>query len=237
MKAVFFEHLQASICIHLKKVADCRSLQAASYSWYLRDVKMRLKCPVSPSLPVHIMALLTVECMTVWNTGHNVTCSAEGVYKKDGWYEITDVRSWGAAESWNVKEIVRQITGMWHSFRWIRQYKIPIFFFFGLSLHKGKSCIYICVYKQKTRCFVANYNFLWSPFSVGHQQQNIQFQQWKLKYNNETYNFNNESIISTRQSIITSISVSGLRKIFKFAHHLFFIILHISFISGERLLS
>jgi hypothetical protein len=31
-------------------------------------------------------------------------------------YEITDVRSCGAAESWNVKEIVIQITGMRHSF-------------------------------------------------------------------------------------------------------------------------
>jgi hypothetical protein len=32
------------------------------------------------------------------------------------WYEILDVRSWGAAESWNVKEIVIQNTGMRHSF-------------------------------------------------------------------------------------------------------------------------
>ena len=36
-------------------------------------------------------------------------------------FEITDVRSWGAAESWNIKEIVIQITGMRHSLQLKRQ--------------------------------------------------------------------------------------------------------------------
>jgi hypothetical protein len=48
------------------------------------------------------------------------------VKPRGDWDEITDVRSWGAAESWIVREIVIQITSIRHSFQRIRQNKIPM---------------------------------------------------------------------------------------------------------------
>jgi hypothetical protein len=45
------------------------------------------------------------------------------MYQGD-WLEIKDVRSRVATESWILREIVIQITGMRHSFRRIGQYKI-----------------------------------------------------------------------------------------------------------------